>query len=173
MYFANSKKILLFSFTLLSATVFSQETPPPPIYPKTMAYASIIHPIVTIDKDATTYNFTSAYTVGFPIGINLLKSDKIGFSFEIAPFIKADKHSDKVSNILFHPGILFRCKHGFTFVTRAAFETSGRYGITPVFNKILSRNTNSSYFLAASIPTRFGNNKAPSMTFAFQIGVNF
>jgi hypothetical protein len=173
MYFARNNKLVFFLFLLLSQNLLSQEAPPASIYPKTVAYVSIIHPIATMDKDATTYNFTSAYTVGFPVGINLLKSDKIGFSFEIAPFIKSDKHSNKVNNILFHPGILFRCKHGFTFVTRAAFETSGRYGVTPVFNKIICKRPTSSYFLAASIPVRFGNDKGASVTGSFQIGVNF
>jgi hypothetical protein len=173
MRFVCNNKLVFLLFLLLSLNLFSQELPPAPVYPKTVAYVSIIHPIVTMDKDATTYNFTTAYTIGFPIGINLLKSDNIGFSFEIAPFIKSDKHSNKVSNILFHPGIMFRCKHGFTFVTRAAFETSGRYGVTPVFNKIVCRRPNSSYFLAASLPVRFGNDKTASIGGSFQIGINF
>jgi len=34
---------------------------------------------------------------------------------------------------------MFRFDHGFTIITRLAFETSGRYGFTPVFNQIYAR----------------------------------
>lgn len=166
-------KPIFFSLLFLSTNLFSQEAPTPPVFPKIVGYASVLHPIITIDENTSTFNFTHNYTVAVPVGINILKSDKIGFSFEIAPFIKADKHSDKVVNLLFHPGILFRFKHGFTFITRAAFETGGRYGFTPVFNKIVVRGKNVNCFLAVPLPVRFGNGHAPSIGSGFQIGVNF
>jgi hypothetical protein len=171
MHFKN--ELVIFSLLFLSPNLFSQDVPPPPVYPKIVGYASALHPVITTDKTASTFNFTYNYTVAVPVGINILKSDKIGFSFEIAPFIKADKHSDKVVNLLFHPGIMFRFKHGFTFITRAAFETGGRYGFTPVFNKIVARGKNASYFLAVPLPVRFGNDHAPSVGGGFQVGINF
>ena len=138
-----------------------------------MGYASFIHPIVTFDKNGSTFNFSNSYTVGFPIGINILKSDKIGFSFEITPFIKAQHDSSKVSSILFHPGVMFRFKHGFTIIGRLAFETAGRYGFTPVFNKVLIRAKNVNYFVAMGIPVRMGNEKPISVGVALQLGVSF
>ncbi|MEI9958502.1 MAG: hypothetical protein WDM90_19850 [Ferruginibacter sp.] len=127
----------------------------------------MVHPIVTIDKKGSTFNFSNSYTVGFPVGINILKSDKIGFSFEITPYIKAQHDSNKVSNILFHPGIMFRFKHNFTFIGRLAFETSGRYGVTPVFNKVIIKRDNAKYFIAVPVPLRFGNNKPVSTGHCF------
>ena len=40
---------------------------------------------------------------------------------------------------------MFRYQHGLTLVTRAAFETGGRYGFTPVLNKVVKKNKNSNY----------------------------
>jgi hypothetical protein len=62
---------------------------------------------------------------------------------------------------------------GYTFAGRAAFETSGRYGITPVFNKVIKKNKNSSYYIAIPLPVRFGNDKPASFTIAFQFGIAF
>jgi len=164
---------LLLLFFLTRNISFSQEITPAQSYPKTTGYASISHPIVTFDKNGNTFNFSNSYTVGFPFGINILKSDKIGVSFEIVPSIKVESGSGKMSNLLFHPGIMFRFKHGFTFVTRLAFETSGRYGLTAVFNKVLLDKKNVKYFIAVPVPFRFGNDQSASVGLGLQFGVGF
>ncbi len=153
---------------LFSNVIFSQDN-----YPQVKGYFAVIHPIITVDKEHTKFNFSDTYTVGFPIGINILKSNYIGFSFEVAPFIKVENGTDKVSNVLFHPGILFRYKNGFTFIQRLAFETHGRYGFTAVINKVFLKQKEVSYFIAAPFPVRFGNDKPVSISPAFQIGISF
>lgn len=153
--------------------LFSQQVNSEQTYPKTIEYISIVHPIITIDKNASSFNFSNSYTIGFPVGINILKNDKIGFSFEIAPSIKVENGNDKVNNLLFHPGIMFRYKNGFTFITRLAFETNGRYGLTPVFNKIIIKKKNVNYFLAVPLPVRFGNDKPASINIGLQVGITF
>jgi hypothetical protein len=106
-------------FTSLSA--FSQTT-----YPKITGYFGIMHPIVTFSSEQTNVNFRDYYAIGFPTGINIWKSSKIGFSFEVVPNIKVQGASDKVTNLLFHPGVLVALGKGYTFAGRAAFVTSGR-----------------------------------------------
>ncbi|MHA4895209.1 hypothetical protein ACXZ1K_10675 [Pedobacter sp. PWIIR3] len=142
-------------------------------YPKLAGYVGIVHPIVTFSSEGTHTNFKDSYTVGMPIGINIWKSAKIGFSSEIVPTIKAANSSSKVSNVLFHPGILVVLGSGFTFVGRAAFETSGRYGLTPVINKTVKKNKGSSYFVAIPLPVRFGNDQPSSFGIGFQFGIAF
>ena len=164
---------LLFLFLLFSIISFSQQEKSAQAYPKIVGFTSILHPIVTFDKNGSSFNFKDSYTVGIPVGINVLKSDKIGFSFEITPYIKTEKGMDKVSNFLFHPGIMFRFEYGFTFITRMAFETSGRYGLTPVFNKILIRTKNVNYLTAISVPLRFGSDKPSSVGLGLQFGISF
>jgi len=157
--------IILFVF---SSALFAQNT-----YPKITGYFGILHPIVTISSDQTNLNFRDYYAIGFPTGINIWKSSKIGFSFEIVPNIKTEDGHDKVTNILFHPGILVPLGDGFTFAGRVAFESSGRYGITPVVNKTIIKNDNCSYFIAVPFPVRFGNDHPSTFTVGFQFGIAF
>lgn len=153
---------------VLSTSVFSQTT-----YPKITGYFGILHPLVSINKDEMTVNFRDYYAVGFPTGINIWKNEKIGFSFEIVPSIKDDQGVSKVNNLLIHPGVLVALGHGYTFAGRVAFETSGRYGVTPVINKTIKKNANSSYFVAVPLPVRFGNDHPASFTVGFQFGIAF
>jgi hypothetical protein len=164
-----SFKHLSFSILFaLNATAFSQTT-----YPKITGYFGIVHPIITVSNEQTNLNFRDYYAVGFPTGINIWKSSKIGFSFEIVPNIKAEDGQDKVTNILFHPGVLVALGNGYTFAGRAAFESSGRYGITPVINKTVIKSENCSYFVAVPLPVRFGNDHPATFTVGFQFGIAF
>lgn len=142
-------------------------------YPRVTGYVSLLHPIGTWNKDGFHDNFSDVYTLVFPFGINILKSDKFGVSFEIAPGIRTEHNISKVNSVLFHPGAMFRFKHGFTFIGRAAFETSGRYGFTPVFNQVIKKGKDASLYLALPIPVRFGNDQPTSLTTGLQVGVSF
>ncbi|MBQ0909416.1 hypothetical protein KBJ98_11935 [Flavobacterium sp. F-328] len=155
--------LLVFSFSAIGQTT----------YPKITGYFGVVHPIVTFSEDETTLNFKDYYAVGFPTGINIWKSSKIGFSFEIVPNIRAEDGISKVNSLLFHPGVLVALGNGYTFAGRAAFETNGRYGVTPVFNKTVIKNANSSYYVAIPLPVRFGNDHPANFTVGFQFGIAF
>lgn len=79
------RHVILFALLALNTSVFSQTT-----YPKITGYFSVMHPIVTINNEETAVNFRDYYAVNFPTGINIWKSAKIGFSFEIAPSVKTE-----------------------------------------------------------------------------------
>jgi len=163
--------LVTISLVCASCTVNAQNTPA--TYPKITGYVGTIHPIVTYSRKKPAYNFDGAYVGGLPTGINIWKSARIGFSFEFVPFIRAVDGSSKMSNFLFHPGVLFALRNGFTLATRAAFETSGRYGVTPVLNKVLVKGKNSSFYIAVPVPARFGNSQIASIGLAFQFGIAF
>ncbi|QCR25349.1 hypothetical protein FVR03_05390 [Pontibacter qinzhouensis] len=146
---------------------------PPVTYPKVAGYVGIIHPLVTFSKEGTTTNFNDHYVVGMPTGINIWKSARVGFTFEAVPFIRVENRTSRMSNFLFHPGILVALGNGFTFAGRAAFETSGRYGFTPVLSRAIIRNKNSSYFAALPVPVRFGNKHPTAITVGLQLGIAF
>jgi hypothetical protein len=146
---------------------------PAPVFPRMAGYVGILHPLVTYSGDGTTKNFEHSYTVGMPLGINIWKTSKVGFSLEIVPFIRAENGTSKTSNLLIHPGILYALGSGFTFAGRAAFETGGRYGFTPVLNKVVRKNKNSSYFVAVPLPVRFGNNHPAAASIGLQVGIAF
>lgn len=160
-------------FTLLLNSSFCHTQTTPAVFTKIGGYVGIVHPLVTYSKDEPVYNFDNYYIGGLVIGINIWKSPKIGFSAEFVPYIRAENGTSKMSNFLFHPGILITLKKGWTFVGRAAFETSGRYGFTPVLNTIVKKNKNSGYFIAIPFPVRFGNDHSASFTIGFQFGIAF
>jgi hypothetical protein len=163
--------VLTATVFLFSVSIYGQQVQH--TYPRVAGYVGIIHPIVTISSEATVWNFKNFYTVGLPTGINIWKSARIGFSAEFVPFIRAEKGSDKMNNFLFHPGILVSMGNNWTFAGRAAFETGGRYGFTPVFNKIVKRSKNIGYFIAVPLPVRFGNDHPASFGVGFQFGIAF
>jgi hypothetical protein len=153
-------------------TTMSSPTEVKTTYPKVVGYLSFIFPLVTVSA-TTTRNFSGTTSIGFPVGINVLYSDKFGFSYEITPTIKAGQGTSKTSNLLFDPGTMFRFQHGFTIITRLAFETQGRYGFTPVFNKVYLRTKDVNYFVALSTPARFGNSAPASVGLNLQLGFIF
>ncbi|WP_233206889.1 MULTISPECIES: hypothetical protein [Flavobacterium] len=81
--------------------------------------------------------------------------------------------ASKMNNLLFHPGVLIALGKDYTFAGRVAFETNGRYGVTPVFNKTVIKNTNSSYYVAIPLPVRFGNEHPANFKVGFQFGIAF
>ncbi|TKB97957.1 hypothetical protein FA046_10630 [Pedobacter cryophilus] len=165
--------LVLYNFCHAQAQLGNSFTPTSINYPRITGYVGIIHPLVNITKDGTTANFNNSYTVGMPTGINIIKSAKIGFSIEVTPFIRVENGISKMNNLLFHPGVLMPLGNGFTLVGRAAFETSGRFGFTPILNKVVKKNKNSNYFIAIPLPVRFGNDRPSSFTAAFQFGIGF
>jgi hypothetical protein len=172
-----NKLLGLISIVLLNAPdLFSQSQPVPTTYPKVVGYLSFILPLVTINKNETSNDFSGGinnFAIGFPIGVNVLYSEHFGFSYEITPTIQASPGTTKTSKILFDPGPMFRFRHGFTIIPRLAFDTQGRYGFTPVFNQIYAHSKTINYFIAVSLPARFGNDELPSLGVNLQLGFIF
>ena len=161
-----------------SASTTTQNSTSAQAYPYVKGYLSFIIPVVTINKNETTPNFKETTTIGFPVGLNVYYSDKFAFSYEFTPSIVAQKPSgkpgaSKTSNLLFDPGPMFRFKNNFNIIARLAFETAGRYGFTPVFNKVYLKTKAVNYFVALSLPARFGNNAPASIGANVQFGFTF
>jgi len=165
---------LLFSILLLTGTIMQAiAQAPATIYPRIMGYVGVLHPIVTFGDGGAHTNFDGAYVVGLPTGINIWKNAKLGFSCEFVPIVRVADGSSRMNNFLFHPGLLVALGHGFTLANRLAFETSGRYGVTPVLNKIVRKGKDCSYFIAMPIPARFGNDHPSTVGIGFQFGIIF
>jgi hypothetical protein len=112
------------------------------------------------------------------VGINVYYSKHFGFSYEITPSVQWQQSAgktgtSKTSNLLFDPGPIFRFGNGFNIIPRLAFETGGRYGVTPVFNKVYLRTQDVDYWFSVSLPARFGNTQPASIGANLQIGFTF
>jgi hypothetical protein len=163
-----------FYTTLLLLAIFKVSFAQQPVtYPKVTGYFSIVQPLTTFSRGTFNSNFGNVYVVGFPFGVNILKSESFGISFEVAPAIRTEKNISKVNTVLFHPGAMFRFKHGFTFIGRVAFETNGRFGVTPVFNQVIKKGKDASLFVSVPFPVRFGNDQPASIGTGLQLGVSF
>ncbi|MDB5124860.1 MAG: hypothetical protein JWP94_2989 [Mucilaginibacter sp.] len=158
---------------LVVKTSFAQETQPTPAYPRVTGFFAVLVPIGTFNNTGFTANFSKSTAFGMPFGFNLLKSDHLGFSMEMVPFILSQNGSTKMNYMLFHPGVMFRFPHGFTITPRLAFQTDGRYGFTPVFGKIISVQKGYQLYVSISEPARYGNNLPGTYTTAVQFGISF
>ena len=146
---------------------------PKATYPKVVGYLSFILPLETFSAGTFTHDFGTTTKIGFPVGVNVLYSNRFGFSYEITPTIKVAPGTNGVSSILFDPGTMFRFDHGFTIITRLAFATDGQYGFTPVFNQIYARTKYVNYFVAGSLPVRFGGGGPATIGVSLQFGFIF
>jgi hypothetical protein len=79
-----------------------------------------------------------------------------------------ENSSSKTSKIWFDARPMFRFKHGFTIISHLAFKTSGRYGVTPVFNEIIAKTKTINYLISVYLPARFGNNELSSLDDSLQ-----
>lgn len=156
---------------ILLLSVFSLEAQT--TYPKVTGYFGVLHPIVTISSESTQFNFSNNYVVGAPTGINLWKNAKIGYSLEMVPFIKSENGNTRMYNVLFHPGVLVKLNPSLTFAGRVAFETSGRFGFTPIFTKTVIKKKDHSFYLSVPFPFRFGNNAIATVGSGLQVGIAF
>ncbi|MDB5131229.1 MAG: hypothetical protein JWR02_978 [Mucilaginibacter sp.] len=163
-------------FLLLCLVVknsIAQDTQPTPAYPRVTGFFAVLVPVGTFNNTGFTANFSKSTAFGMPFGFNLLKSDHLGFSMEMVPFLLSQNGSTKMNYMLFHPGVMFRFPHGFTITPRLAFQTDGRYGFTPVFGKIISVQKDYQLYVSLSEPARYGNNLPGSYTTAVQFGISF
>ncbi len=163
-----SRIILLFLVLFNAGYSFSQSN-----FVRITAFTGVSHQLVTFTKNETIYNFSGFYSVGFPVGLIFWKTADFGFSVELTPTLRAENGNSRMSNLLFHPGVVFKLKNDFRFFGRAAFETSGRYGFTPIISKTFYRAKDYSFYASLSSPFRFGNSADPSMGLAVQVGIVF
>lgn len=141
--------------------------------PEIKTYIGIAHPLYTFSADSVKQNFRDYYGFAVPVGINILKSPKVGFSFEVVSFVRTENKDTKISYILFHPGVLYRLGKGYTFAGRLAFETSGRLGFTPIISKVLLKKKDYQLFGSFVLPFRFGNEHAATLSTVLLIGISF
>ncbi len=165
---------MLFLIIIMPRSLYCQSTAPgPSSFPKIVTYSCLFLPIVSTSSKTTTWNSSNTFSIGFAAGINILYSDRFGFSYDMGPVITTTAGLSKVSNFIFDPGPIFRFRKGLSLITRVAFETAGRYGFGTVLAKAFSPAKKNSLFVAVGMPVRFGNNLPASIGATFFFGIAF
>ena len=131
-------------------------------------HAGVVQIIFSHNNGETVFfDRTSVYSVGFPFGITLNTSGKLKIDLELVPFINPYIYSDRPYKIhlLYHPGILYPLKDGWTLGLMAAFEIGeGQFGSTPLINKAFKINKGTAFFIEFVAPGRFGPEKNSGYT---------
>lgn len=183
-----SKWFIMLTTCWLLATLTTQaqtnEMPAPDPEPEMISkvkgyHIGIVQPIISINNGEVTQLLSyDNYSIGFPIGISLATPSKLIIDLEVVPFIAPliEKRQNYEVHLLYHPGVLFPLKSGFTMGLRAAFEAgTGQFGYTFLINKSFNLSTNTKYFIEVVAPGRWGPNEKSGYTqvLAFHTGVAF
>ncbi|MFT5892659.1 MAG: hypothetical protein ACI9Y7_002771 [Dokdonia sp.] len=169
------QRILVLSFfmILMSSVTVKAQTETQQVN-RIGGHFGVVQPIVTLQSGEVNDAF-NPYTLGFPIGITVRKSDRFAFDAEFVPFISfnAAGENDNVS-LLVHPGFLWKVGDQLTYGTRLAYEIgdAGRYGFTPILNRGFSIG-NQPFFIEFVLPVRFGSDQDVSVTAALHFGIGF
>jgi hypothetical protein len=162
--------LMLITIMAMGKIAYGQQTT---VYPKITGYFAMSQPLAILNNGSLTGYFGDVHAVSFPFGLNVLKSDRFGISFEVSPTIRTENNISKVSSVAFQPGAMFRYSHGFNIITRLAFETNGRFGCTPILNKVVYRGRDCNLFASVPFPLRFGNGQPWSAGTGLLLGVSF
>lgn len=163
-----------FFFSIFASTVYAQDKPNDEVPAKIIGYFSYLNPLVKFSGGETTNNFSDGYAMGFPTGlVYRTNSNRYGFIFELVPIIVFGEGSSRMDNLVLNPGIQFHFPNGWNFNQLLSFETSGRYGLTPVISKTIRVGQFTSWFMTIPMPIRFGNDNPTSLELALQLGIAF
>jgi len=90
---------MLFLIIIMPGGLYCQSTAPgPSSFPKIVTYSCFFLPIVSTSSKTTTWNSSNTFSIGFAAGINILYSDRFGFSYDMGPVITTTAGLSKVSN---------------------------------------------------------------------------
>jgi len=137
-------------------------------------HIGVVLPLFT-HGNGTTTTLTDDFTIGFPVGITVRKSDTFAFDLELVPSLQNDPlHVD----LTVHPGFVVGVGDGWGVGLRAAFDVNRpSWGFTPIVNhgllKVLNGET---LFGELVVPIRFqdaGAGVFTSIGVGVHIGIGF
>src|SRR5919198_5148043 len=104
--------------------------------------------------NGTTTSIADDFSIGFPMGITVRKSDTFAFDLELVPGVQNDPlHID----LTIHPGIVGALQGGWGAGVRVAFDVNKpSWGFTPILNHgLLQVGSGGTLFTEFVLPIRF------------------
>ncbi|MGY6558011.1 MAG: hypothetical protein ACXIT9_01885 [Nitritalea sp.] len=169
--------VILFLFQFQQQQAFSQTAAPAQreMKPRIGAFFSLVTNLYQTPFSPSTEAEASLLplrAMGFPTGVNFWLNDQLAFSIEVVPTLSWEERL-RVSQFLFHPGIIWNLGKNMSVATRMAFESNGQLGVTPVIGKKIKDFGHSNLSLAIPFPLRFGNDLPSNWAIGLQVGWGF
>lgn len=133
----------------------------------------VVFPLVT-HADGDTSDITDDFSVGFPVGLTLKKTQRLAFDLELVPVIH---EAGKAVDLTVHPGVLYGLGNNYTAGLRAAFEVDrAAWGVSPLLNKSFPQKNGTALFAEVVLPIRYvsdGADHTTAISLAVHFGIGF
>jgi hypothetical protein len=165
---------LAFPLVALAATLAGPVIPPASAQDTLGGHIGFVLPLVT-HANGTTTTIGDDFSIGFPMGITVRKSQDVAFDLELVPAVQNDPlHVD----LTVHPGVVFGLANGWGAGARLAFDVNkASWGFTPILNHgLLKVGRDATLFGEFVLPIRFqdsGTGTFTSIGFGVHVGVGF
>ena len=142
---------------------------------KVGGHIGFVLPLVSRANGETT-TLSDDFTIGFPVGITVRKSETFAFDLELVPGVQ---NKPLHVGLTVHPGVVCGVGGGWGAGARLAFDVNeASWGFTPILNHgLLKVGSDSTLFGELVLPIRFredGRRKSfTSVGFGVHIGVGF
>jgi hypothetical protein len=133
-------------------------------------HIGVVLPLVTRANGATT-TIADDFTIGFPMGITVRRSQDFAFDLEIVPAVQNDPLH---VGLTIHPGIVGGLGGGWGAGVRLAFDVNqASWGFTPIVNHgLLQVGHGAALFAELVLPIRFQEDAAGKSFTSFGVGVH-
>jgi hypothetical protein len=133
-------------------------------------HIGFVLPLVTRANGVTT-TIADDFTIGFPMGITVRRSQNFAFDLEIVPSVQNDPLH---VGLTVHPGIVGGLGGGWGAGVRLAFDVNqASWGFTPIVNHgLLQVGRGASLFAELVLPIRFQEDAAGNSFTSFGVGVH-
>ena len=124
--------------------------------------------------DGNTTTIADQFSIGFPMGITLKKTEKVAFDLELMPMIHSDPQE---VGLVVHPGVMWMLNHQTSAGIRMAFDLmDSAWGFTPMVARHFMMTEGTTFFTEVSLPIRIhemDGNKKGSVGVELHFGVAF
>ena len=131
-----------------------------------------VFPLVT-HVNGETVNIGDDFSIGFPMGITVRKSDAWAFDLELVPTLDPNEDSPIAVPLTIHPGVLRSFGGSWTGGLRMAFDIGGAsWGFTPLLNRGFNAG-GQAVFIEFVVPIRFQDDDIGDTHTAVTFGIHF